>query len=66
MHVGPRKPGLGVTRRPGESLEMILPDGRRIVVTAGQVKGRTMRWHVIAPDDVKLLRSETRPRTTAV
>ena len=47
-----------VTRRPGESIVIELPDGEQIAITVLEVKGKQVRLGTDAPDDVPIVREE--------
>jgi carbon storage regulator len=47
-----------LTRRPGETLIIELPNGERIDVTVLGVKGNQVRLGTEAPDDVPIVREE--------
>ena len=50
--------GLTVTRKHGESIEIMTPEGRRIVVTVCPTNGNQVRLNVNAEKAVRVLRSE--------
>ena len=47
-----------LTRRPGESILVELPDGEQITVTVLEVKGKQVKLGTDAPDDVPIVREE--------
>jgi sRNA-binding carbon storage regulator CsrA len=50
--------GLTVTRKHGESIEIMTPEGRRIVVTVCPTNGSQVRLNVVAERAVSVMRSE--------
>lgn len=49
---------LKLTRRPGESLILLLPDGRQIEVVVDNKRGNQAGLAIDAPQDIKILRTE--------
>lgn len=47
-----------LTRRPGETLIIELPNGKQIDVTVLEVKGNQVRLGTDAPDDIAIVRKE--------
>jgi carbon storage regulator len=47
-----------LTRRPGETLIIELPNGKQIDVTVLEVKGNQVRLGTDAPDDIAIVREE--------
>ena len=47
-----------LTRRPGETLIIEAPDGKKIEVTVLEVKGNQIRIGTNAPDDIAIVREE--------
>ena len=49
---------LVLTRKPGESIRLELPDGREVLVMVCRVSGESIRLGIDAPLDVGIARSE--------
>ena len=50
--------GLSLTRKADQSVNIILEDGRKIVVKVAEIRGRQVRLRFYAPGGIKILRDE--------
>jgi carbon storage regulator CsrA len=50
--------GLTLSRRPGEQIVCMLPDGEEIVITCGKIRRDQVRLMVLAPQSVAIVRAE--------
>lgn len=53
---------LGLTRREGEEVHLILEDGREIRLVLRHINGRQARLLFEAPQSIRILRAEVRER----
>ena len=49
---------LKLTRTPGETITLFLPDGRTIEIVLDQSRGNQARLGIDAPQDIKIQRTE--------
>ena len=55
---------LVLTRKIGQSLTIVLEDGREVYVELHEIRKRACRIAVTAPNDIQVRRSELEPKTS--